>query len=82
MSKKKIDSTVLRKDRTYIMIKKRMKEFHSCLDRSLKHRKMLDSYKVGTDEYKMYFEKVVESEIRCIELDEIIWRLYNEYLFI
>lgn len=78
MKKKEINST-LRKDRIFVMIKKRMNEYHGALNKSLKNRKILESYRKDSEDFKTLFDKVVESEIRCIELDEIIFRLYTEY---
>lgn len=75
----KDNKNVLRKDRIYSMIKKRMNEYHSAFNKSLKNRKILESYRKDSEDFKTLFDKVVESEIRCIELDEIIFRLYTEY---
>lgn len=78
----KEQNKVLLKDKKYMIIKKRMKEFHSAFDRSLNQRHKMNAYKKDSEEYKILFEKVIESEIRCIELDEIIFRLYKEYVML
>lgn len=66
-------------EKKMIRIKKVMKDYHNALDRSLRFRKFMESFKDDRHEYRLYFEKMTDAEIRCIELDESLSRLIAEY---
>lgn len=66
-------------EKKMIRIKKVMKDYHNAFDRSLRFRRFMESFKDDRHEYRLYFEKMTDAEIRCIELDEALSKLISEY---
>jgi hypothetical protein len=71
--------TQIRLEKKLAQIKKIMRLYQLSLDRSLKFRSMMNSFQDQRYEYKYYFEKMADAEVRCIELDEKISLLVSEY---
>lgn len=68
----------IKQEKKLAQIKRLMKLYHSAFDRSLKFRSIMEAFKDERYERRLYFEKMTDAEIRCIELDEKIGILIGE----
>lgn len=63
-------------------IKRTMKTYQNAFDRSLKARQMSDTFVDDKHEFHIYYSKMVDAEIRCMELDEMINKMVDEYQYL
>lgn len=62
----------MKKEQILQKLAKNCHSYHFHLDRALLLRTRMQSYKNNSTEYKSLFNKMVDHEIRCVEIDEQI----------